>query len=416
MGDPGGVLKVALVSPGWPASAVANGVATYVGNLHGALARSGVDVRVLAPVASGTAPPPHVVDLTALRRRESSLRQAARDLRGRLFPMDRSRRRFAAAVLRGLAHLRAGFRPDLVEMEESYGSARLVERRGRVPVVVRLHGPWFLTGPAVGEPQDASFRWRVAKERETISRAVALTSPSADLLDRVRREYGLALEHAEVIPNPAPSVEPAAAWTPAGADRDLLLFVGRFDRLKGGDLVVEAFAALAARRPSLRLAFVGPDRGFAEEGGRSVSLEAFVRERIPTESVRARISHVGQRPLSEVTAYRRRAAVTIVASRYESFALTALEALAHGCPLVAARAGGIPEVVVDGENGLLFEPGDAADLARRVAELLDAPGRAAACGERGAHDARTRFSAGQVALWTRAHYERVLARVGAPAA
>jgi glycosyltransferase involved in cell wall biosynthesis len=378
------------------------------------LAALGVDVRVLAPVVTGCAAPPFVVDLAALRRREGPVRRAARDLRGRLFPRDRSRRRFAAAVLRGLAHLGSGFRPDVVEMEESYGSALLVERASGVPVVVRLHGPWFLTGPAVGEPQDASFRWRVAKERLAVTRAVGLTSPSADLIERVRREYGLLLPHAEVIPNPAPAVPPTETWTLAGADRDLLLFVGRFDRLKGGDLVVQAFAALAARRPSLRLAFVGPDRGLVEGDGRRVSLDAFARERIPDEAVRVRLSHLGQRPVEEVAALRRRAAVTVVASRYESFALTALEALSHGCPLVASRAGGIPEVVVEGETGLLFEPGDADDLARCVGELLDSPSRAAALGARGAHDARTRFSAREVALRTRAHYERLLAPTRGP--
>jgi glycosyltransferase involved in cell wall biosynthesis len=68
----------------------------------------------------------------------------------------------------------------------------------------------------------------------------------------------------------------------------------------------------------------------------------------------------------------------LVTSRYESFCLAALEAMACGVPVVAPHVGGLPEVVRDGSSGLLFPPGDHAAAARMAAALLADPARHAA--------------------------------------
>ena len=243
-----------------------------------------------------------------------------------------------------------------------------------------------------------------------ISRAAGITSPSADLLDRVRREYRLPLEHAEVIPNPAPSIPDDQQWNVRTADRDLILFVGRFDTHKGGDLVIEAFAKIAASRPSIRLAFIGPDRGLRDGNGNSVDFTAFLADRVSDLSICNRIQRLGEMRSTEIRKWRLRSALTIVASRYETFGMTVLEALAHGCPLVAARVGGIQEMINDRNNGLLFEPGNVDDLAQCLELMLDSPESAAQWGAQGAKDARTHYADHVVATKTMAFYERFLAR------
>lgn len=75
-------------------------------------------------------------------------------------------------------------------------------------------------------------------------------------------------------------------------------------------------------------------------------------------------------------------------SRYEPFGIVALEATAAGAPLVASTAGGLGEVVVDGETGLSFSPGDVPGIARAVRALLADPAAAA----RRAHAARNRLA------------------------
>ena len=65
-----------------------------------------------------------------------------------------------------------------------------------------------------------------------------------------------------------------------------------------------------------------------------------------------------------------RADLLLVTSEYESFCLTALEALACGVPVPAPRVGGLPEVVRDGEDGFLLPPDDVAGFAGRAVALL----------------------------------------------
>ncbi len=77
---------------------------------------------------------------------------------------------------------------------------------------------------------------------------------------------------------------------------------------------------------------------------------------------------------------------------YESFGMSLAEALTLGRPVIAARTGGMPEVVLDGATGLIVPPGDPAGLAEALAALLRSPERRLAFGARGAADARARFS------------------------
>jgi glycosyltransferase involved in cell wall biosynthesis len=93
---------------------------------------------------------------------------------------------------------------------------------------------------------------------------------------------------------------------------------------------------------------------------------------------------MGHVPHSRLDALRRQAAVTVVCSRYEVFGLAATEAMALGAPVVAARAGGLAEVLRDGVDGLLHRPGDPDDLAARILEVLSDPARAAEMGARAA--------------------------------
>ncbi|HSN84653.1 MAG TPA: glycosyltransferase family 4 protein [Polyangiales bacterium] len=402
-------MKVALLSPGWPPSACANGIVTYVSLLQQGLRRADVDSRILAASVKADKVDANVVDLAGCAHRFPRIQDVVHRVIGRLRPHELTSFLVAGDVMRGLRDLEPDFSPDLLEMEESFGSAGRVAKRSRIPVVTRLHGPWFLNGAALGAPRDEAFRHRVASEGAAIANAKALTSPCQDLLDRVRQQYGLELAHGRVIPNPAPEVDASLRWKLSASDPDLLLFVGRFDRHKGGDLVIDAFAELAAKRPRLKLTFIGPDRGLEDGQGRTVGLPEYLSERLPDRSVRSRIQHLGQMPADQIPEWRRKARVTIVASRFEVFPMVVLEALAFGSPLVAASAGGIPEMVTHEENGLSFENGDAHDLANRLELMLDRPDFAAKLGEQAARDAEVRFGPDAIARRMKAYYEGVLA-------
>ncbi|MEM9177724.1 MAG: glycosyltransferase family 4 protein, partial [Myxococcota bacterium] len=183
-------------------------------------------------------------------------------------------------------------------------------------------------------------------------------------------------------------------------------FVGRFDRVKGADLMLDAFAELARRRPGLRLRFLGPDTGLMV-GGREISFETYVADRF-AEDVRARIDYEGAQPRDVVDRARLAGAVTVACSRYETFSLTVLEAMAAGCPVVASAVGGVPEFLVDGENGLLFPSESVAALVAAIERLLDDRALAARLGAAARRDVQARFGVDAVAAETEAFHRDVV--------
>jgi glycosyltransferase involved in cell wall biosynthesis len=325
-----------------------------------------------------------VYDVAAAWTSRSPSQRLADGLRHRLDPELAVRRRLGRALVATARRLEAERGVQVVDMEESFGYPSLLAEGTALAVCVRLHGPWFLNGPAVGEPDDAAFRRRVRDEGAGIAAAHGVSAPSLDVLQKVRARYGIALPEAEVIPNPIAAVPSGERWRLEGSDRRRVLFVGRFDRHKGGDLVIEAFGRVLRRVPDARLWFVGPDRGCVDDDGRTWSLEEFVRARVPGALEAGRVEILGPQPASAIPPLRRQALVTVVASRYENFPYTVSEAMAAGCPVVAAGTGGIPEVVEDGDSGLLHLPGDAADLGEKIVALLEDPALAARLGGRAA--------------------------------
>jgi glycosyltransferase involved in cell wall biosynthesis len=298
---------------------------------------------------------------------------------------------------------------QIIEMEESFGWARWIREATQTPVCVRLHGPWFLNGSALGVPNDAEYRERVLAEGEAIRVANAVTAPSRNVLEQVRGFYGLALPEAEVIPAPTLPVPVAERWRLENSDLRQVLFIGRFDRHKGGDLIIEALGRVLEVIPEVKLHFVGPDQGCIDNRGRKWNFNDFVRDRIPGALETGRVDWLGNQPVPfpMLAGLRRKAMITVVCSRYENFPLTVVEAMALGCPTVAANAGGIPEILQDGVNGLLHRSGEPSDLAGKIIHLLRNPAHAARLGRQAAVDCERHFYPDVVATRLIDFYRRI---------
>ena len=143
----------------------------------------------------------------------------------------------------------------------------------------------------------------------------------------------------------------------------LVTVVSRLTRLKGIENFLEAAAALKPRYPDARFLIVGEtsphDRPYLKE-------LTDLAERL---GVADRVTFTGLR--SDVAELLATTTVAVMPSLNEALSNVLLESMAAGAPVVATRVGGTPEALIDGETGLLVEPGDSAAIATAVARLLD---------------------------------------------
>ena len=312
--------------------------------------------------------------------------------------LDRTLRypRFSARVGDAVAEMVRAGRVDLVDAQGlcalGYGRRRRADPGLRAPLVMN--------------PQGLEEHKTTGLKRLALSRLRALSREAARLSDRViatdeatredvPRLLGVDAARVAVIPN---GIEPSevARLTPADPEAAvhaavpalagatlLLLSVGRLEGYKGFGDVRAALARLHARSAlPARWAWVvagdGPDRR---------ALEQRAQADLPGHAHFLR--GVGSATLHALYA---RADVFVHAPRYEGSSLVTLEAMAHGLPVVATRAGGIPDKVRDGETGRLVAPGDVEGLAAALADLAADSSRRQEMGRRGRARAEAEFA------------------------
>ncbi len=188
------------------------------------------------------------------------------------------------------------------------------------------------------------------------SRAAASDIAAAlDLPDLARR--AVIVPHG--LPDLARGVRPALRGP--GVD---ILFVGRLELRKGVDVLLDAAPAVLQAVLDARLVLVGGDVA----GGEPLR-DAFLQRHRGAPWLR-RVRFEGALPREALLAWYAASDLVVVPSRYESFGLTALEAMIFAKPCVASDAGGLGEVVSDGETGLLVPPGEPAALAAALLRLV----------------------------------------------
>ncbi|HMN92005.1 MAG TPA: glycosyltransferase family 4 protein [Hydrogenophaga sp.] len=362
--------EIFLVSPDWPPEGTHNGICTYVAHLREGLVGLGCGPTVLA--MAGEVPETgsgDVVDLGAVRPEPRSIFARVRvGFRSRMswsFGIsDATARRISAAM----SNISGG-RPRVLEIEESFGFGGHFKDRD-FALVIRAHGPFFKGAAALGIPFDRRVRDRCAAEARAVRHADGISAPSQYILDAISREWDISGIPTAVIPNPAVPVPPDLRWRPGTTGPKQILYVGRFDRLKGADLMLKAFNFIAEEKADVELLFAGPDRGLTDDDGRHWKLHQYAEAHLSPDA-RSRFRYLGVVSRTLLQDLRRTSAVCVVASREETFSYAALEALGAGCPLVAARMGGVPEMVADEHNGLLFESGRFESLAAQLLRVLE---------------------------------------------
>ena len=177
----------------------------------------------------------------------------------------------------------------------------------------------------------------------------------------------------------------------------IVFFAGRHVYDKGVDVLVEAARILLSKRQDVKFIIAG-------DGPMRLHLMWLAS----TYGLGDKIYFTGR--LSDEELYRayKLADMVVIPSRYEPFGIVALEAMASGRPVVASRVGGLSEVVVDGETGILVQPGDPYSLAQAIEVLLDNPQLAREMGARGRRRVEELYRWGKVVRFLERIYQRVL--------
>ena len=281
-------------------------------------------------------------------------------------------------------------RPDLLHTHlvhaDVYGA--VASTATRVPFVSTRHNDdRYLLGPF--RHVDRAFA-RGARRLIAISDAVRRFLATAGLPEEklVTVRYGL-----DDLPTARSELTPSAAGIPDGAP--LAVAVGRLIGQKDHATLLRAFGRVRDSLPEAVLAVLG-----------SGPLESETRALARELGLDGAVLLPGR---LEIRDWLERADVFVHTSRWEGFGIVLLEAMLARLPVVATRVSAVPEIVADGETGLLVEPGDDAGVAAALRELLADGPRARALGEAGYARARSEFSVARMADRTLELYGEALA-------
>ncbi|HEY2377421.1 MAG TPA: N-acetyl-alpha-D-glucosaminyl L-malate synthase BshA [Gemmatimonadaceae bacterium] len=268
----------------------------------------------------------------------------------------------------------------------------LASTRPDIRVLTTLHGTDITI---VG--QDPSFH---AITKFSIEQSDGLTAVSRFLQRETMRAFGCTGCQIEVIPNFIdPDVYDRRKYKAAlrdqfdSADR-VLMHISNFRPVKHVRDVVRIFARVHREIPSvLVMVGDGPDRVDAEAEARELRVDD-------------RVFFLGK--IEAVAPLLSAADLFLLPTQSESFGLSALEALASGVPVIGTNAGGLPEVVRDGETGALCAVGDVDGMAAAAIDILRDRDRWQAMSTRAAHDARDRFAIDDVVEQYESFYDLAL--------
>jgi glycosyltransferase involved in cell wall biosynthesis len=223
----------------------------------------------------------------------------------------------------------------------------LIARLAGCKTIFHLHGGGFRQFATV-EAGALMRRW-IRHTLEASSVVIALSNGWAEFVHAFAPKSRVV-----VVPNSVPLPAPSGARE----EPQRVLFLGRLEAAKGVFELLAAGARLAPEFPALRLVFGG-------EGDAGA-----IRRRAAELGIGDRIELLGWIGPQEREAQLARAAVFCLPSHAEGLPMSMLEAMASGRAVVASSVGGIPETIVDGDNGLLVPPRDEQALAGRLAQAL----------------------------------------------
>jgi glycosyltransferase involved in cell wall biosynthesis len=266
-----------------------------------------------------------------------------------------------------------------------------------VPVLIRLSGSVTYFCDEMGRRSDRITRWL---ERQSLERADCWSSESHYLAGRTRTVFEIDRPTVPVIYNPVESPRDPGVRR----DGNHVVFAGTLTEKKGIITLIRAWPLVIRECSQAVLHVYGKD---TRRSDGSSMRDWLCSELAP--AARGSVSFHGHVTVDELHEGFWKAAVAVLPSYAEGFALTPIHAMACGCTTICGNTSSGPELVEHGVNGLLVNPRDPGDVAAAIISALKDPERAGAIGRRAREHAVSRFSPDAVLALNEALYRNCLA-------
>ncbi len=238
---------------------------------------------------------------------------------------------------------------------------------------------------------EGHFKKMVAAEAWGLRQADQILASTTAIKNDIESAYGLTIDKKKLtilpfgVPEPTAIIGNKSTTTPGVS----LLFVGRFEKRKGADILLEVLPELLQRFSELQVTCIG-DNSIPSSTGKPYTIQ--FQEKYGQADWIDRIHFLGHVDDSTLEQAYANCDIFVAPSLYESFGLIYLEAMRYGKPCIGTKVGGIPEIVVDGETGILIPPGDAPSLKNAISNLVEDEHLRSTLGESGRRIYQERFT------------------------
>ena len=400
-------LNICILSREYPPETNWGGIGTYTFHLATGLARAGHSVHVICQ------------SLDIDKEYEDQGVRVHRVTHKSFYPFKGPLREFglrweySRSIYQKFKEVIERYQIDIVEAPNLGGEGLVYSFHKTVPLVTRLHTHFSEVVELLGWKRDFDMRLSCAMETAAIRRSDLVFCSTKAHADLVAREIGMPPEQIRIIPLgvPLPVLKPRESEN----HDPIVLFIGRLEKRKGVDDLIQAIPKVLKEVPLATFLIVGRDSFIKEKevsfsGEQKHSYKELLLMMLPLE-YRDRVKFLGYVSQEDLEAYFRSCDLFVAPSLYESFGFIYIEAMSYAKPVIGCAVGGVPEVIKDGETGILVPPQGPHRLAIEIISLLKDPTRRLKMGIAGRKDVEQRFNCEQMVEDTLAIYTQICTRV-----
>jgi len=261
---------------------------------------------------------------------------------------------------------------DIIEAPEWGSSTALLSRSTQSKIITRLHRSWYQYTADNLLPTTLEVLLIDLIEHWCLINSHGITSPTKFMLNTYKK-LNWVLRKRKILIRLIPygiELPKKVVGKKKTMHKNFILTVGRVEIGKGSLVLVKAFSKIAKSYPHIKLLFIGEDtKMYLNKKWQSTT--GFIKKTLIKKGLDGKVIFLKRKVRDRLAAYYSGCLFYVAPSRgHENPSICIIEAMAHRKTVVGANTGGIPEVVIHKENGLLFEPDNVIDLSRKLALMI----------------------------------------------